>query len=81
MIKYSVDSSDVQECKKRRGISFLITSNSAWQMELSTCPSPGLLNLAKIPICFFGGSTRKAADVSSHRKNQKILDQMLSSNK
>lgn len=66
MIKYPLDSLDKFRSEKRRRISFLITSSSAWQIELSTCPSPGLLNLAKIPICFFCG-TGEGADSSSHR--------------
>ena len=48
------------EVQKRRRISFLITSKSAWQTELSTCPSwDGLPDLAKIPICFFCGGLGK----------------------
>lgn len=66
MIKYPLDSSDKFRSEKRRRISFLIISSSAWQTELSTCPSPGLLNLAKIPICFFCG-IGGGSDSSSHR--------------
>ena len=48
------------EVQKRRRICFLITSKSAWQTELSTCPSwDGLPDLAKIPICFFCGGLGK----------------------
>lgn len=67
MNKYPFCSSDKFRSEKRRRISFLITSNSAWQVELSSCPSPGLLNLAKIPICFVCGGSGRGGDSSSHR--------------
>lgn len=56
--------------RRRRGI--LIISNSAWHTELSTCPSPRLLTLSKMAICFYCGSPCKFP----HR--ERIWGQMLS---
>lgn len=70
-------SSGVQK-RRRRGI--LIISNSAWHTELSTCPSPRLLTLFKMAICFYCGSPGRGCSCKfPHR--ERIWGQMLSAKK
>lgn len=63
--------------QKRRGRGILIISNSAWHTELSTCPSPRLLTLSKMAICFYCGSPGRGCPCKfPHR--ERIWGQMLS---
>lgn len=58
MIKYSLDSSEkFRSAKKEEDERFNYRQFSLANRTLDL-PSPGLLKLAQIPICFYGGSGR-----------------------